>query len=150
MSKLEGDAVFGYVAESRVPRSETILELVESTYVAFKDHVLNMNRHTTCSCNACLNIPLLDLKFIVHHGDYFQQQIAGLNELVGSDVNLVHRLLKNSVSEATHWHAYALFTEAALAHMGIRLDAEGAYTSTEHYGTPGGCPGAELQFAGTL
>ena len=45
LSKLEGDAVFGYVAESRVPRSESMLELVESTYVAFKDR-MNANSKT--------------------------------------------------------------------------------------------------------
>jgi hypothetical protein len=133
LSKIEGDAVFGYVAESRVPRSETVLELVESTYVAFKDKVLNMNRRTSCTCNACLNIPLLELKFIVHHGDYMRQQIMNLTELVGSDVNLAHRLLKNSVAGATGWRAYALFTEAALNHMGIQPDAEGSHASIEHY-----------------
>jgi hypothetical protein len=140
LSKLEGDAVFGYVSELRVPRSETILELVESTYVAFKDKVLNMNRRTTCTCNACLNIPMLDLKFIVHHGDYIRQQIMDMHELVGSAVNLAHRLLKNSVAEATGWHAYALFTEAALAHMGIALDADGAHASVEHYEHLGDVP----------
>ena len=133
LSKLEGDAVFGYVSESHVPRSESILELVESTYVAFKDKVLNMNRRTTCTCNACRNIPLLDLKFVVHHGDYIRQKIMNMSELVGSDVNLAHRLLKNSVADATGWRAYALFTEAALAHMGIQLDADGSHASVEHY-----------------
>lgn len=88
LSKLEGDAVFAYVAESKVPRGETILELVEATYVAFKDCIMNMNRRTTCTCNACRSIPLLDLKFIVHHGDYVRQNVLGINELVGSDVNL--------------------------------------------------------------
>ena len=133
LSKLEGDAVFGYVAESRVPRSESMLELVESTYVAFKDRILNMNRRTTCTCNACRNIPLLDLKFVVHHGDYIRQQIINMNELVGSDVNLAHRLLKNSVADETGWRAYALFTQAALDHMSIELDAEGSHASVEHY-----------------
>ena len=133
LSKLEGDAVFGYVAESRVPRSETILELVEATYVLFKDRILNMNRRTTCTCNACQNIPLLDLKFVVHHGDYIRQQIMNMTELVGSDVNLAHRLLKNSVADATGWRAYALFTAPALDHMGIQLDEDGSHASVEQY-----------------
>ncbi len=131
LHKLEGDAVFGYVAESKVPRGETILELVEAMYVAFKNRVMHMNRRTTCTCNACQSIPLLDLKFIVHHGDYFKQSVAGISELVGSDVNLVHRLAKNHVGEATGWRAYALFTEEALEHMGIPLD--GAHVEIETY-----------------
>ena len=120
ISKLEGDAVFAYAPESKVPRGETLLELIESTYVAFRDRREAAHRRTTCECNACRAIPTLDLKFLTHHGDYFIQQVAGIQELVGSDVNLIHRLLKNHVSEATGWRAYALFTEESLAHMGVR------------------------------
>ena len=131
LSKLEGDAVFTYVPESKVQRGETLMELVESTYVAFRDKTEVMRRHTTCECNACRAIPTLDLKFIVHHGDYVIQHIAGISELVGSDVNLVHRLLKNHVSEQTGWRGYLLCTEASLAHMG--LPPEGMRVMTESY-----------------
>src|ERR1700682_202057 len=110
ISKLEGDAVFGYVAETQVSRGETLIEFVESSYLAFRDRQHGIRRRTTCTCNACRAIPNLDLKFIVHHGDYMTQSISGIPELVGSDVNLVHRLLKNHVAEQTGWHAYALFT----------------------------------------
>ena len=122
ISKLEGDAVFAYAPESKVPRGETLLELIESTYVAFRDRREAAHRRTTCECNACRAIPTLDLKFLTHHGDYFVQQVAGIQELVGSDVNLIHRLLKNHVSEATGWRAYALFTERSLEHIGLRPD----------------------------
>jgi hypothetical protein len=117
LAKLEGDAVFAYAPESRVSRGESLLELVEATYVAFRDRVLAITRRTTCACNACKAIPNLDLKFIVHHGDYMTQRVATITELVGSDVNLIHRLLKNGVTEATGWRAYALFTEDCLEHM---------------------------------
>ena len=120
ISKLEGDAVFGYVPEAKLPRGETLLEMLESTYVAFRDHVEAAHRRTTCECNACRNIPSLDLKFMTHHGDFIVQHISGIKELVGSDVNLVHRLMKNHIAEATGWHAYALFTDKSLDHMGLR------------------------------
>ncbi len=131
ISKLEGDAVFGYAAEAAVPRGETLLELIECTYVAFRDHVEAAHRRTTCQCNACRAIPTLDLKFMVHHGDYIVQQVAGIHELVGSDVNLVHRLMKNHIFEATGWKAYALFTDLGLAHMGVR--PEGMHQQPETY-----------------
>ena len=135
LSKLEGDAVFTYAPESRVERGETLLELVETTYVAFRDKIDVMRRHTTCECNACRAIPTLDLKFIVHHGDYIVQHIAGISELVGSDVNLVHRLLKNHVSEQTGWRGYLLCTEASLSHMGVPPDGMRKMTeSYEHLG----------------
>ena len=131
LSKLEGDAVFAYVPEAKLRRGETLLELIEATYVAFRDRREAVRRRTTCECNACRNIPSLDLKFIAHHGDYIVQNVSGINELVGSDVNLIHRLLKNHVSEATGWRAYALFTEAGLNHMGVR--PEGMHEQVESY-----------------
>ncbi|HKY56401.1 MAG TPA: DUF2652 domain-containing protein, partial [Anaerolineales bacterium] len=107
IAKIEGDAVFAYTSETKITRGEAIFELIESTYVAFRSRREAAHRRTTCTCNACRNIPSLDLKFIIHHGDYFVQDIAGIKELVGSDVNLIHRPLKNHVSESTGWRAYA-------------------------------------------
>jgi hypothetical protein len=120
--KLEGDAVFAYVPKMKILRDETLLELLESTYLAFRDRVEGIRRRTTCECNACRAIPSLDLKFILHYGEYLVQNVSGITELVGSDVNLVHRLLKNHVSDATKWKAYALFTEAGLMQMDVKLE----------------------------
>ena len=105
VAKLEGDAVFAYVSKTEIQRDELLLEIQESTYVAFREL-----------------IPSLDLKFISHFGEYLLQNVSGIEELVGSDVNLVHRLLKNHVSEATGWKAYILFTESALTQMNFELE----------------------------
>lgn len=129
--KLEGDAVFAYLPEDNVPRGETLLELLESTYVAFRDRRETSLRGTTCPCRACRDIPRLDLKFLLHHGDYMVQNVSGIKELVGSDVNLVHRLLKNHIGEVTGWRAYTLFTERAKEHLGLQL--EGLHVQTEAY-----------------
>jgi uncharacterized protein YndB with AHSA1/START domain len=131
IAKIEGDAVFAYAPETRIARAEAILELIESTYVVFRARRDAAQRRTTCTCNACRNIPNLDLKFITHHGDYFVQNIAGIKELVGSDVNLIHRLLKNHVAESTGWRAYALFTEHSLRHLDVQPD--GLFECTESY-----------------
>jgi hypothetical protein len=129
LHKLEGDAVFAYVPESNITRGETILELIESTYVAFRDKQTSIKRATTCTCNACRNIPSLDLKFIAHHGDYIIQHVRDIREMVGSDVNLIHRLLKNHVAEATGWRAYTMFTESCLDHL--KLSLENTYVQME-------------------
>ena len=135
VSKIEGDAVFAYVLETDLPRGETLLELIESTYLAFRDHVDAAYRNTSCRCKACSAIPTLDLKFVVHHGDFIVQHIAGIRELVGSDVNLVHRLLKNHVFEATGWKAYTLFTNRALESMNLRPEClQKQMESYEHLG----------------
>lgn len=131
LHKLEGDAVFAYAPETTITRGETLLELIESTYMAFRDRQINIKRATTCTCKACQNIPSLDLKFIMHHGDYILQQVRDIREMVGSDVNLVHRLSKNHVTEATGWRAYLMITEACLAHLDVELD--GIHEQMESY-----------------
>jgi hypothetical protein len=129
--KLEGDAVLAYAPEALISRGETILELVESTYVAFRDRQTDIKRSTTCTCRACQNIPSLDLKFFVHHGDYIIQQVRDIREMVGSDVNLIHRLSKNHVTDATGWRAYLMITEPCLAHLALKL--EGTHEQMESY-----------------
>jgi uncharacterized protein YndB with AHSA1/START domain len=121
ISKLEGDAVFVYAPEEVFVRSETLIDFIESMYVAFRDKQLSMKRATTCDCNACRNMPTLDLKFFIHCGDYIRQTVAKIKELVGSDVNLIHRLTKNHVTEATGWRAYMMFTDQCVNHNGLNL-----------------------------
>ncbi len=129
--KIEGDAIFAYAPEAQIVRGETLLELVEAAYTDFRERQENIRRQTTCTCKACRSIPMLDLKFMAHHGDYVIQDIGGVREMAGSDVNLVHRLLKNHVSETTGWRAYALFTRQSLEHMGMK--PEGLTESVESY-----------------
>jgi hypothetical protein len=131
ISKLEGDAVFAFAGEEKITRGETLLEFLEDMYVAFRDRQISMRRATTCTCLACQNIPSLDLKFIAHHGDYIVQRVADIRELVGSDVNLIHRLTKNHIAEETGWHAYMMLTEQCLDHLHLNL--ADTYTRTEAY-----------------
>jgi uncharacterized protein YndB with AHSA1/START domain len=122
LSKLEGDAIFAYASEEKLPRGETLLELIESTYTAFKDQQEAIRRRTTCRCNACQNMMALDLKFLAHYGSYIVQSIGGYHEMVGTDINLLHRLLKNHVAEVSGWRGYGLFTGQAMSHVGLEPD----------------------------
>ncbi len=73
---------------------------------------------------------------MVHHGDYIVQNISGIRELVGSDVNLIHRLSKNHVSENTGWQAYALFSKKAMDSIDLTLEGLHEQDETyEHLGT---------------
>jgi hypothetical protein len=119
LAEVEGDAIFAYAPATKISRGELLLELIEATYVAFRDHRQTMQHNATCPCKACRAIPTLGLKFVTHYGDFVLQDVSGKTKPVGSCVNLVHRLLKNSVSEATGWSGYALFSEESLDHMGV-------------------------------
>jgi len=67
--QLEGDAVFAHVPKTKILRDETLLELLESTYLAFRDRVEGIRRRTTCECNACRSIPSASLTWIFYHSD---------------------------------------------------------------------------------
>jgi len=119
LAEVEGDALFLYAPDDRMRHGETLLELIESTYVSFRDRIRLAERNTACPCEACRMIPTLDLKFIVHWGEWMLQETATSVKPFGSCVNLVHRMLKNEVTDATGWRAYALFSDRALDHMGV-------------------------------
>ena len=92
-----------------------------------------MRQATSCNCNACVRIPDLNLKFVVHHGMALRQRVAGSEELLGSDVIVVHRLLKNEVVERLGISAYALFTQAAVDAMAINPTELGMDPLVETY-----------------
>jgi uncharacterized protein YndB with AHSA1/START domain len=96
-----------------------LLDTLDAAYFAFRRRQEAIDRATQCDCNACVLIPRLDLKFVAHHGAFGRQRVAGREELSGSDVILVHRLLKNSVAEVIGHAGYALYTDAVLAAMGV-------------------------------
>jgi len=116
---------------------QTFIEKIEDSYVDFRKTLERLVLNNTCRCNACANISNLDLKFFVHYGTFGIQRISDHDELVGSDVILLHRLLKNSVVEKTGFSGYALYTEAATKKLAI-ADIAGAMIplveSYEHLG----------------
>ena len=131
ISKLEGDAVFCYCEVDKLPKDKSLLELVDQTYMAFRDRAGSLYTQATCDCKACKAIPTLDLKFMVHYGDFIIQQVAGIKDLLGTDVNIIHRLSKNHVSESTGWQGYALFTRQGLEQM--QMDKSIFVQQTESY-----------------
>lgn len=119
ISRLAGDAVISYGLREGFLQGQTFAETIEDTYVDFRQALEMMVHNTTCTCNACRNIGTLDLKFFVHYGQFAIQKLDAHDELVGSDVNLLHRLLKNHVTERTGFKAYTLYTDAALQQLGL-------------------------------
>jgi uncharacterized protein YndB with AHSA1/START domain len=118
LAKLEGDAVFVYVITETVD-GPVLQDTIESSYFAFRRRLRDIRQASSCECNACVLVPNLDLKFVVHHGHVIRQRIGSSEELVGSDVIVVHRLLKNAVAEVSGIGAYALYTDACLAAMNL-------------------------------
>jgi uncharacterized protein YndB with AHSA1/START domain len=132
LAKLEGDAAFVFAPAEKVDGS-MLLDTIERCYFGFRRRRRDVRQATSCECNACLRLPDLNLKFVAHHGKAIRQKVAGREELLGSDVIVVHRLLKNTIVEATGVSAYAAFSQACLDAMGIDAAALGMTPHRETY-----------------
>ena len=139
LAKLEGDAAFMVAPEADLDGS-LLLDTIERCYFGFRRRRRDVRQATTCACDACTRIPDLNLKFVAHVGPVVRQAMAGLEELIGRDVIVVHRLLKNSVRDVTDAAAYALLTEACTSAMGLQPAVLGMTAHTETYEVVGGIP----------
>jgi uncharacterized protein YndB with AHSA1/START domain len=113
ISGFRGDAIFMYAPETNFVQAQSFIEALENFYMVFKDTLQQMQYNTTCTCRACKNMGLLDLKMCIHYGEYLVQKLADREELLGADVIVPHRMLKNHVIEKTQVTSYALFSDTA-------------------------------------
>lgn len=132
LAKLEGDAAFTYATAEKLDGS-LLLDTLERCYFGFRRRRRDVRQATSCDCNACVRIPDLNLKFVVHHGEAIHQQVAGFHELLGPDVIIVHRLLKNDVVERLGIDAYALITQQCIGVTEIEPRALEMREITETY-----------------
>jgi uncharacterized protein YndB with AHSA1/START domain len=130
LAKFEGDAAFVYVVADKVDGS-LLQDSIEQAYFAFRKRLRNIKQANSCECQACSRMESLDVKFVVHQGEFVRQKMSGREELAGRDVILVHRLLKNVVSKTFGARAYALYSDACVQAMGIDPRAQGLVQHAE-------------------
>ena len=106
VDQVEGDALCCTTERTDVGVTDWLRE----TYRIFQRRLHDIRSATTCPCRACATVQDLGLKFVVHRGSFSRYEVAGRVQLHGNDVNLVHRLLKNTVPG----REYLLATAAAL------------------------------------
>ena len=97
--EIEGDAAFlSRQADTRDPET-TVTEILQAAVAMHRAfHLERQNVATNlCPCAGCKEAAELKLKFVAHVGDVATQTIRQRHKLVGIDVILVHRLLKNPV-----------------------------------------------------
>jgi hypothetical protein len=135
LAKFEGDAAFLFVEDGRAEPA-LLLDAIESCYLAFRRRLRSIEQATSCDCSACRTAPRLDLKFFLHHGQYVRTRIAGRDELAGSAVIAVHRLLKGETAARAHGtdgnaSGFVVYTDAAIAHLGLDPERVGLTRATE-------------------
>ncbi len=123
VAKFEGDAIFAVAPD--LPgsvRGDAVTACLRTCYAAFAARLAEGRDSLTCDCNSCSLVNRLDLKFVLHHGDYVLQRILGREELAGTEVILAHRLLKNHARDVVGARPYALLTDAATAALDVPTD----------------------------
>jgi Protein of unknown function (DUF2652) len=133
ISGFRGDAIFMYTPEACFVNPQTFLETLENFYIVFSETLQQIQFNTTCPCRACRNMNKLDLKICVHYGEYIVQKLGDHEELLGADVIVPHRMLKNHVIEHTGITAYALFSDAAANALHLSELSQPLVPHTESY-----------------
>ena len=135
LSKLEGDAVFAYSpVDAYDDRGDSVVDTLRRCYAAYQERRDEAVRLMFCDCQACEGLNTLELKFVLHWGNYVVQAIAGHDELLGPDVTMAHLLLKNNVSSVVGVSAYALLTQAATNELDVPTEASTPHTEQfPHY-----------------
>jgi hypothetical protein len=106
VNEIEGDAILFYRL-GQPPTVDEIVDQSKSMYTAFHRHLKKYGVSRICNCAACNTAGNLTLKTVAHYGSISFQKIQKRVKLFGSDVIIVHRLLKNDIPD----HEYILLTE---------------------------------------
>ncbi len=133
ISGFRGDAIFMYVPETNFVQAQSFIEALENFYIVFEDTLQQMQYNTTCTCRACRNMEMLDLKMCIHYGEYLVQKLADREELLGADVIVPHRMLKNNVIEKTGVSAYAIFSDVTAQALRLSELSQPLIPHTESY-----------------
>ena len=79
-------------------------------FLRFHSYLNEIEKTNVCQCGACKTASNLTLKFITHLGDTKEVVVKNFNKLIGSDLILAHRLLKNKINS----DEYLLITDKYL------------------------------------
>ncbi|MBI3522352.1 MAG: DUF2652 domain-containing protein [Chloroflexi bacterium] len=133
VAQLEGDAVCFVGTETR----PEVLDWMEQCFIGFHRRLRDIRTSSTCECRACSTVGSLTMKLVGHHGSYSWHRVGKIEQLVGTPVNAVHRLLKNTIPS----HEYIFLSQPLLDLVPARRrDAFVAHIET--YDHVGAIPGA--------
>ena len=137
VAEIEGDAIFFYRL-GEPPAFEVIIGQIKNMFLRFHIYIRELERDRVCECGACRTAINLSLKFVVHFGEVSFSKIKEHTKLIGSDVIIAHRLLKNNIND----QEYVLFSSKYIQIAGEKENTLEAHcvkiqkgsTSYEHLG----------------
>ena len=110
VGEIEGDAIFFYKT-GRLPAISRVTEQCKMIYKTFSDFIQSVANSDPENFEKYLANSQLGLKIIIHYGHTSVANIKGRTKLLGSDVIIAHKLLKNNIDE----YNYVLLTDKYLA-----------------------------------
>ncbi|MFC5282985.1 DUF2652 domain-containing protein [Pedobacter alpinus] len=96
VAEIEGDAVFFYKT-GRLPAVNKVAKQCQLIYHTFLDTIAAFEQTDPELYHLYLSKNQLGIKIVIHHGHIMLTKIKGRTKLMGEDVILVHKLLKNSI-----------------------------------------------------
>jgi hypothetical protein len=113
LCEVEGDALF-YYKQGDIPAFAALLDQVSHWSRSFHSRLRLLERDNYCSCGACQGLSNLGLKVVGHCGEFSTYAVKKRVKLIGEDVILVHRMLKNAIAGRD----YALFSRSLTDRIG--------------------------------
>jgi hypothetical protein len=96
VSEIEGDAILFYrIGEP--PEPDQLSDQIRQMFINFHSYIQVIERDTVCQCGACRTASRLTLKFFIHFGEIGISKIREHTKLMGKNVILAHRMMKNDV-----------------------------------------------------
>ena len=113
VGEVEGDAILFY-RFGDLPSLKELTEQSKKFYNDFNAELESLKQQFPEDFGKYISTTKLSLKIILHAAEMTSTHIEGMIKLIGEDVVVVHKLLKNSVEDAE----YILFSEKLLSHYG--------------------------------
>lgn len=106
VGEIEGDAIFFYKT-GRLPSINQVAKQCKLFFRVFYEYIRSIEKDHPENHEKHLADGQMGLKIIIHYGKISVASIKGRTKLIGEDVIIAHKLLKNSVEE----NEYILLTQ---------------------------------------
>ncbi len=101
VAEIEGDAILFYKYED-VPPVEALFDQAREMFTRFHAHLKQYETRRICQCGACTTAHKLTLKIVAHSGPVEFLEVKNFRKPYGSDLILVHLLLKNDIPSSEY------------------------------------------------
>src|SRR4030095_3539905 len=109
VGEIEGDAVVFY-RFGNLPTLNDLITQCNDFYNKFNEQLTTLMEEFTDDFQKLKSSNKLSLKVVVHAANILSTHIEGITKLIGEDMVVVHKLLKNSIKEME----YILLTDKLL------------------------------------